>query len=43
MNNLKILIFGAGEITNLLIKELIFKGKKVLCVTDNSFNQIDNL
>jgi nucleoside-diphosphate-sugar epimerase len=43
MNNLKILIFGAGEITNLLIKELIFKGKKVICVTDNSFNQIDNL
>ena len=43
MNNLKILIFGAGEITNLLIKELIFKGKMVLCVTDNSFNQIDNL
>jgi len=43
MNNLKTLIFGVGEITNLLIKELILKDKKVLCVTDNSFNQIDNL
>ena len=43
MNNSKIVIFGIGEITNLLIKDLIFRNKSVLCVTENSFGQIDNL
>ena len=43
MNNSNILIFGAGEISNLLIKELIFRGNKVSCVTDNRFGQINNL
>ena len=43
MNNSNILIFGAGEISNLLIKELIFSGNKVSCVTDNRFGQINNL
>jgi nucleoside-diphosphate-sugar epimerase len=38
-----VLIFGAGEISNLLIKELIFRGNKVLCVSNNTFGQIDNL
>ena len=43
MNNSNILIFGAGEISNLLIKELIFRGNKVSCVTDNRFGQTNNL
>ena len=43
MNNSNVLIFGAGEISNLLIKELIFSGNKVSCVTDNRFGQINNL
>ena len=43
MNNSKIIVFGAGEITNLLIKDLTFSGKKVICVTENSFGQIDDL
>ena len=43
MNKAKIVIFGAGEITNLLIKDLTLSGQKVLCVTDNSFGQIDDL
>jgi nucleoside-diphosphate-sugar epimerase len=43
MNNSNLLIFGAGEISNLLIKELIFRENKVSCVTDNRFGQINNL
>jgi nucleoside-diphosphate-sugar epimerase len=43
MNNSNVVIFGAGEISNLLIKELIFRNNKVLCVSDNSFGQINNL
>ena len=43
MNNSNVLIFGAGEISNLLIKELIFRGNKVSCVTDNRFGQINDL
>ena len=43
MNNSNVLIFGAGEISNLLIKELIFRENKVSCVTDNRFGQINNL
>lgn len=43
MNNANIVIFGAGEITNLLIKDLSLSGQKVLCVTDNSFGQVDDL
>ena len=43
MNNSNVLIFGAGEISNLLIKELIFSGNKVSCVTDNRFGQINDL
>lgn len=43
MNNSKIIVFGAGEITNLLIKDLTFSGKKVICVTENSFGQVDDL
>lgn len=43
MNNLKIIVFGAGEITNLLIKDLTFSGKKVICVTENSFGQVEDL
>lgn len=43
MNNSKIIVFGAGEITNLLIKDLTSSGKKVICVTENSFGQVDDL
>jgi nucleoside-diphosphate-sugar epimerase len=43
MNNSDVLIFGAGEISNLLIRELIFCNKKVLCVSNNRFGQINNL
>jgi nucleoside-diphosphate-sugar epimerase len=43
MNNSKVLIFGAGEISNLLIKELTFRHNKVLCVSNNRFGQINNL
>ena len=43
MNNSKVLIFGAGEISNLLIKELTFRDNKVLCVSNNRFGQINNL
>lgn len=42
-NKTKIVIFGAGEITNLLIRDLILSGQTVLCVTDNSFGQVDDL
>jgi hypothetical protein len=43
MNDTKIIVFGAGEITNLLIKNLTLSGQKVMCVTENSFGQIDDL
>ena len=43
MNNSKIIVFGTGEITNLLIKDLTCSGKKVICVTENSFGQVDDL
>ena len=43
MNNSNVLIFGAGEISNLLIKELTFRDNKVLCVSNNRFGQINNL
>ena len=43
MNNSNVLIFGAGEISNLLIKELTFRNNKVLCVSNNRFGQINNL
>ena len=43
MNNPNVLIFGAGEISNLLIKELIIRNNKVLCVSNNKFGQINNL
>jgi nucleoside-diphosphate-sugar epimerase len=38
-----VVIFGTGKITNLLIKKLIFNGKRVLCVTNNKFGQVDSL
>lgn len=43
MNNSNVLIFGAGEISNLLIKELTLRDNKVLCVSNNRFGQINNL
>jgi nucleoside-diphosphate-sugar epimerase len=43
MNNSNVVIFGAGEISNLLIKELTFRDNKVLCVSNNRFGQINNL
>jgi nucleoside-diphosphate-sugar epimerase len=43
MHKTNVLIFGAGEISNLLIKELVSQGRKVLCVSNNSFGQIDSL
>jgi nucleoside-diphosphate-sugar epimerase len=43
MNKTNVLIFGAGEISNLLIKELLSLGHKVLCVSNNTFGQVDNL
>ncbi len=43
MNNSNVLIFGAGEISKLLIKELIFRDNKVLCVSNNRFGQINDL
>jgi nucleoside-diphosphate-sugar epimerase len=43
MNNSNVVIFGAGEISNLLIKELTFRDNRVLCVSNNEFGQINNL
>ena len=43
MNNSNILVFGAGEISNLLIKELTYRNNKVLCVSNNRYGQINNL
>lgn len=43
MNDSKIIVFGAGQITNLLIRDLTLSGKKVICVTENSFGQVDDL
>lgn len=39
----KIIVFGAGNITNFLIKDLTLSGHEVLCVTENSFGQVNNL
>jgi nucleoside-diphosphate-sugar epimerase len=43
MKNSKILFFGTGQITNKLISKLISAGKQVICVTDNEYDQINNL
>ena len=43
MADTTVIIFGLGQITNLLTKSLIATGKKVICVTDNEYNQIKNL
>jgi nucleoside-diphosphate-sugar epimerase len=43
MNRSHVLIFGAGEISNLIIKELTFRNNKVLCVSNNRFGQTNNL
>lgn len=43
MNKSNVLVFGAGQISNLLINELTFTGKKVLCVSNNKSGQINNL
>lgn len=43
MNKSHVLIFGAGEISNLIIKELTFRNNKVLCVSNNRFGQTNNL
>jgi nucleoside-diphosphate-sugar epimerase len=43
MNKTNVLFFGAGEISNLLIKELVSLGHKVLCVSNNTFGQCDSL
>ena len=37
------IVFGLGQITNLLTRSLVASGKKVICVTDNKYNQIKNL
>lgn len=37
------IVFGLGQITNLLTRSLVTSGKKVICVTDNKYNQIKNL
>ena len=41
MDKPEVLIFGAGEITNLLIKNLALRNKKISCITDNAFGQND--
>jgi nucleoside-diphosphate-sugar epimerase len=38
--NPDVLIFGAGQITNLLIKKLNSNGKNILCISNNYFNQV---
>ena len=43
MSKTKIIIFGAGELTNLLIKDLTLSGRNVLCVTENSYGQVDDI
>ena len=43
MADTTVIIFGLGQITNLLTKSLIATFKKVICVTDNEYNQIKNL
>ena len=43
MADTTVIVFGLGQITNLLTKSLIATGKKVICVTDNEYNQIKNL
>ena len=37
------IVFGLGQITSLLTRSLVASGKKVICVTDNKYNQIKNL
>jgi nucleoside-diphosphate-sugar epimerase len=43
MADTTVVIFGLGQITNLLTRSLVAGGKKVICVTDNKYNQIKNL
>jgi len=43
MDNSEVLIFGVGQITALLVKNLISNGHRVICVSDNYFGQINNL
>jgi nucleoside-diphosphate-sugar epimerase len=42
MNKLNLLIFGSGEISNLLIKELVNRHNKVTCISNIRFGQINN-
>ena len=43
MADTTVIVFGLGHITNLLTKRLVATGKKVICVTDNKYDQIKNL
>ncbi len=43
MSNTTLIVFGMGQITNLLTRSLISSGKKVICVTDNKYDQTENL
>ena len=43
MADTTVIVFGLGQITNLLTKRLVATGKKVICVTDNKYDQIKNL
>lgn len=43
MADTTVIVFGLGQITNLLTKSLVASGKKVICVTDNKYDQIKNL
>ena len=38
--NPDVIIFGAGQITNLLIEKLNSIGKSILCISNNYFNQV---
>jgi len=43
MADTTVIIFGLGQITNLLARSLVAGGKKVICVTDNRYNQVKDL
>ena len=42
IKNTDVVIFGYGKITGLIMNAMVDQGKKVLCITDKSFNNFDS-
>ena len=42
IKNTDVVIFGYGKITGLIMNAMVDQGKKVLCITDKSFNNLDS-